>query len=142
MYLLTRLCLKATSNWMVLRTLEYQFVNAIFNVYFMSKKVMAKSIGSLIKTVKEIEDENRRGTNALEVAIDSIEQELNTFNSNETPKKKFSAEDLIKATRPITDATGKAVVAGNNLKQDDIVAAANTGRKAICDLLVTCKVCI
>ena len=103
---------------------------------------MAKSIGSLIKTVKEIEDENRRGTNALEVAIDSIEQELNTFNSNETPKKKFSTEDLIKATRPITDATGKAVVAGNNLKQDDIVAAANTGRKAICDLLVTCKVCI
>ena len=87
-------------------------------------------------------DENRRGTNALEVAIDSIEQELNTFNSNETPKKKYSAEDLIKATRPITDATGKAVVAGNNLKQDDIVAAANTGRKAICDLLVTCKVCI
>ena len=72
--------------------------------------------------------------------IDSIEQELNNFNSKDAPKKQFSAEDLIKATRPITDATTKAVVAGNNLKQDDIVAAANTGRKAICDLLVTCKV--
>ena len=101
---------------------------------------MAKSIASLIKTIKEIEDENKRGANALEVAIDSIEQELNNFNSNDAPKKQFSAEDLIKATRPITDATTKAVVAGNNLKQDDIVAAANTGRKAICDLLVTCKV--
>ena len=103
---------------------------------------MAKSIASLIKTVKEIEDENKRGSNALEAAIGSIEQELNTFNSKDAPKKQFSAEDLIKATRPITVATGKAVVAGSNLKQDDIVAAANTGRKAICDLLVTCKVCI
>ena len=103
---------------------------------------MAKSIASLIKTVKEIEDENKRGSNALEAAIGSIEQELITFNSKDAPKKQFSAEDLIKATRPITVATGKAVVAGSNLKQDDIVAAANTGRKAICDLLVTCKVCI
>ena len=103
---------------------------------------MAKSIASLIKTVKEIEDENKRGSNALEAAIGSIEQELNTFNSKDAPKKQFSAEDLIKATRPITVATGKAVVAGSNLKQDDIVAAANTGRKAICDLLVTCKVWI
>ena len=42
---------------------------------------MAKSIASLIKTVKEIEDENKRGSNALEAAIGSIEQELNTFNS-------------------------------------------------------------
>ena len=52
----------------------------------------------------------------------------------------MSAEELIKVTRPITVATGKAVSASNSLNQDAVVSAANMGRKAISDLLSTCKV--
>ena len=101
---------------------------------------MARNISSLIKTVKTIEDENSRGTRALETAIEAIGHDLETFNSKDLPQNKVSAEELIKVTRPLTIATGKAVSAGNSLKQDDIVAAANTGRQAISDLLITCKV--
>jgi talin len=101
---------------------------------------MARNISSLIKTVKTIEDENSRGTRALETAIEAIGHDLETFNSKDVPQNKVSAEELIKVTRPLTIATGKAVSAGNSLKQDDIVAAANTGRQAISDLLITCKV--
>ena len=53
---------------------------------------------------------------------------------------KAEPEDLIKATRPITLATGKAVSAGKSLKQEDIIVAANMGRKAISDMLTTAKV--
>ena len=103
-------------------------------------QVMARNISSLIKTVKTIEDENSRGTRALETAIEAIGHDLETFNSKDPPQNKVSAEELIKVTRPLTIATGKAVSAGNSLKQDDIVAAANTGRQAISELLITCKV--
>lgn len=37
-------------------------------------------------------------------------------------------------------ATAKAVSAGNSGKQEDIIVAANMGRKAISDLLTVCKV--
>ena len=37
-------------------------------------------------------------------------------------------------------ATGKAVAAGTSGKQEDVIAAANMGRKAIADLLKACKV--
>ena len=101
---------------------------------------MATNIASLIKTVKAIEDEQSRGTHALESAIEAIGQEINVFNSEDVPQKQASPEDLIKVTRPITNATAKAVYASNSQKQADIIAAANIGRKSISDLLVTCKV--
>ena len=101
---------------------------------------MATNIASLIKTVKTIEDEQSRGTQALESAIEAIGQEINVFNSEDVPQKQVPPEDLIKATRPITNATAKAVYASNSHKQADIIAAANIGRKCISDLLVTCKV--
>lgn len=39
----------------------------------------------------------------------------------------------------MTQATAKAVAAGNSCRQDDVIVAANMGRKAISDLLTTCK---
>lgn len=51
-----------------------------------------------------------------------------------------TAEDLVRATKPVTLATAKAVAAGNSCKQDDIIVAANMGRKAIFDLLMVAKV--
>ena len=52
----------------------------------------------------------------------------------------MSAEELIRYTKPITVATGKAVAAGNSGRQEDVIIAANSGRKAVSDLLRACKV--
>lgn len=54
--------------------------------------------------------------------------------------RKATPEDLVRATRPVTLATAKAVAAGNSGRQDDVIVAANMGRKAIFDLLATSKV--
>ena len=101
---------------------------------------MVTNVTSLLKTVKAVEDEHSRGTRALESSIEAIAQEIRAFDSAEAPKQKSEPEDLIRATRPITLATTKAVSAGKSLKQEDIIVAANMGRKAISDMLTTCKV--
>lgn len=48
-------------------------------------------------------------------------------------------EDLIRVTRNVTLATAKAVAAGASNLQDDIVAAANLGRRAISEMLAVCR---
>lgn len=73
-------------------------------------------------------------------SIEAIAQEIRSFDSSDHPKLKCEPEDLIRATRLITIATGKAVAAGKSQKQDDVIVAANVGRKAISDVLVACKV--
>lgn len=62
------------------------------------------------------------------------------FDSPELPRVKYTPEDLVRVTKPITLATAKAVAAGNSCFQDDVIVAANVGRKAISDMLTTCKV--
>ena len=62
------------------------------------------------------------------------------FDSEDAPKTKATPEEVVKASKPITQATAKAVGAGNSGKQEDIIAAANMGRKAISDMLTTVKV--
>ena len=101
---------------------------------------MVTNVTSLLKTVKAVEDEHTRGTRALESSIEAIAQEIRAFDSSDPPRNKAAPEDLVRATRPITLATGKAVSAGKSLKQEDIIVAANMGRKAISDMLTTCKV--
>lgn len=51
-----------------------------------------------------------------------------------------SPEMLVRCTKPITLATARAVAAGNSCKQEDIIVAANMGRKAVSDMLTVCKV--
>ena len=65
---------------------------------------------------------------------------LQAYDSNPTTDKKASAEDLIRYTKPITQATAKAVAAGNSGRQEDVIVVANMGRKAVFDLLGVCKV--
>lgn len=43
-------------------------------------------------------------------------------------------------TKGITMATAKAVAAGNSCRQEDIIATANLSRRAITDMLHSCKV--
>ncbi|RWS31093.1 talin-1-like protein [Leptotrombidium deliense] len=102
-------------------------------------KIMVNNVTSLLKTVKTVEDEHQRGTRALEATIEAIGQEIRAFESTDAPNKRSSPEDLVRVTKPVTLATAKAVAAGTSGKQDDVIVAANMSRKAIFDLLVTCK---
>lgn len=63
------------------------------------------------------------------------------MSSPEQVKTHATPEDLVRCTKPITLATAKAVAAGNSCKQEDIIIAANVGRKAISDMLTICRGC-
>uniref|UniRef100_A0A3P9K964 Talin 2b n=1 Tax=Oryzias latipes TaxID=8090 RepID=A0A3P9K964_ORYLA len=102
-------------------------------------KVMVTNVTSLLKTVKAVEDEATRGTRALEATIECIKQELTVFQSKDIPEKSTSPEEFIRMTKGITIATAKAVAAGNSAQQEDVIATANLSRKAISDMLTTCK---
>uniref|UniRef100_A0A8C7VZK7 Talin 2 n=1 Tax=Oncorhynchus mykiss TaxID=8022 RepID=A0A8C7VZK7_ONCMY len=102
-------------------------------------KVMVTNVTSLLKTVKAVEDEATRGTRALEATIECIKQELTVFQSKDVPEKSTTPEEFIRMTKGITTATAKAVAAGNSAQQEHVIATANLSRKAISDMLTTCK---
>ncbi|XP_010728674.1 talin-2 isoform X1 [Larimichthys crocea] len=102
-------------------------------------KVMVTNVTSLLKTVKAVEDEATRGTRALEATIECIKQEMSLFQSKDAPNKTTTPEEFIRMTKGITMATAKAVAAGNSARQEDIIHTANLSRKAISDMLTTCK---
>uniref|UniRef100_A0AAV2L6Y2 Talin-2 n=1 Tax=Knipowitschia caucasica TaxID=637954 RepID=A0AAV2L6Y2_KNICA len=102
-------------------------------------KVMVTNVTSLLKTVKAVEDEATRGTRALEGTIEYIRQELTVFQSREMPEQPASPDEFIRRIKGITVATTKAVAAGNSTQQEDVIATANLSRKAISDMLITCK---
>ncbi|XP_045564984.1 talin-2 isoform X1 [Salmo salar] len=101
--------------------------------------VMVTNVTSLLKTVKAVEDEATRGTRALEATIECIKQELTVFQSKDVPEKSTTPEEFIRMTKGITTATAKAVAAGNSARQEDVISTANLSRKAIFDMLTTCK---
>ncbi|XP_048825314.1 talin-2 [Brienomyrus brachyistius] len=102
-------------------------------------KVMVTNVTSLLKTVKAVEDEATRGTRALEATIECIKQELTVFQSKDIPERSTTPEEFIRMTKGITTATAKAVAAGNSARQEDVISTANMSRKAISDMLGTCK---
>ncbi|XP_035524115.1 LOW QUALITY PROTEIN: talin-1 [Morone saxatilis] len=104
-----------------------------------SAKVMVTNVTSLLKTVKAVEDEATKGTRALEATIEHIKQELAVFSSSDPPPKTTTPEEFIRMTKGITMATAKAVAAGNSCRQEDIIATANLSRRAIADMLHSCK---
>lgn len=62
------------------------------------------------------------------------------FSSSDPPPKTTTPEEFIRMTKGITMATAKAVAAGNSCRQEDIIAMANLSRRAIADMLHSCKV--
>uniref|UniRef100_A0A8C2DFQ1 Talin 1 n=1 Tax=Cyprinus carpio TaxID=7962 RepID=A0A8C2DFQ1_CYPCA len=104
-----------------------------------SAKVMVTNVTSLLKTVKAVEDEATKGTRALEATIEHIKQELAVFSSTDPPPKTATPEEFIRMTKGITLATAKAVAAGNSCRQEDVIATANLSRRAIADMLHSCK---
>ena len=59
---------------------------------------MAK-VSSLLKTVKNVEDEAGRGVRSLENTIDSIDADLKVFDSDAPPKTNATPQDLIRSTK-------------------------------------------
>uniref|UniRef100_A0A8C8ML39 Talin 1 n=1 Tax=Oncorhynchus tshawytscha TaxID=74940 RepID=A0A8C8ML39_ONCTS len=104
-----------------------------------SAKVMVTNVTSLLKTVKAVEDEATKGTRGLEATIEHIKQELAVFSNGDPPPKTSTPEDFIRMTKGITQATAKAVAAGNSCRQEDVIATANLSRRAIADMLHSCK---
>lgn len=100
---------------------------------------MVTNVTSLLKTAKAVEDEYTRGTRALKSTIEAISQELNALDNMDNLNQAVNPEDLVRCTKSITVATAKAVAAGSSGKQDDIIMAADMGRKAIVELLAICK---
>lgn len=101
---------------------------------------MVTNVTSLLKTVKTVEDEQQRGTRALEATIDGIEGEVRNYETgNMYIMQDVTPEHLIRITKPVTLATAKAVAAGTSGKQDDVIVVANMGRKATHDLLTVCR---
>lgn len=101
---------------------------------------MVTNVTSLLKTVKAVEDEHTRGTRALESTIEAIAQEIRNSNLPENLKSSILPEDLIRCTKNISISTAKAVSAGTSCNQDDIISAANIGRKSVSDMLIICKI--
>ena len=60
---------------------------------------MVAKVSSMLKTVKNVEDEAGRGVRSLENTIDSIDADLAEFNSSRPPKKDAGPEDLIRSTK-------------------------------------------
>lgn len=107
-------------------------------------KVMVTKVTSLLKTVKTVEDEEQRGTRALEAAIEAMEHEIGSFAMTAGADGHHNGaaanpEELLRVTRPVTEATGRAMAAAASLQQDDIIAAANLGRKVASNILSVAK---
>jgi talin len=66
-----------------------------------SAKIMVTNVTQLLRTVKTVEDESQRGTNALEIAIESIGQELQAYNNGQIPTNRTTPEELIRATKQV-----------------------------------------
>ena len=66
-----------------------------------SAKVMVTNVTSLLRTVKTVEDESQRGTNALEMTIESIGQELLVYNNESKPSNRTTPEELIRVTKQV-----------------------------------------
>ena len=103
-------------------------------------KGVIMNITNFLKSVKMFEDESSRGSRAVESSIEAIAQEIHEFSSEHEPRLAEAApEDVIRANRAITHATHKIVAASASGRQEDLLAAANLGRRAVTELLTTCK---
>ena len=65
---------------------------------------------------------------------------VQSYMTTDRVERKITPDELMRCAKPITVATAKAVAAGNSGRQDDVIAAANMGRKAVFDLLHACRV--
>lgn len=62
-------------------------------------QVMVAKVSSLLKTVKNVEDEASKGVQSLENTIEAIDAGIRAYNSGELNVPKASPQELIRATK-------------------------------------------
>jgi talin len=65
-------------------------------------KTMVTNVTSLLRTVKIVEDKTHRGTHALEITMESIDQELHNYNHRSYSTNQVTPEDLIRVTKQVS----------------------------------------
>ena len=60
---------------------------------------MVAKVSSLLKTVKNVEEEAGKGVRSLENTIDAIDAELEKYDSSDPPASDATPEDLIRSTK-------------------------------------------
>ena len=105
-------------------------------------KGVIMNISNFIKFVKMFEEESSRGTRAVQISIEAIAQEIHNFSSmheHEPRLEEAKPEYVIRAIHAITQSAHKIMEASASRRQEDLLAAANMGRRAVTVLLTTCK---
>jgi len=107
-----------------------------------SAKTVVGNVTTMLRCVKSAEDTSGRGEAAIETAIEAIGQQIAALNNTDVADQQTGGEatpeDLVAATKAVTEAVAD-VVAASNEDQDQVVAAANSGRKVVIEILATCK---
>ena len=124
---------------------------------------MVGNVTSLLRCVKTAEDTHGRSEAATEAAIEAIGREIVQLHIDDDQKqtgKEATPEDLVAATRAVTEAVAGldlqsyyfsdqpiqqrrivvGLVSASDEDQDQVVAAVNLGKKVVSEMLSTCKV--
>jgi len=103
-------------------------------------KTVVGNVTTLLRCVKTAEDTSGRGEAASEAAIEAIGQEIAALHmdNEQQTRREATPEDLVAATKAVTEAVA-GVVAASDEDQDQVVAAVNSGKKVINEMLATCK---
>ncbi|KAI6238292.1 BMA-TLN-1, isoform b [Aphelenchoides fujianensis] len=104
-----------------------------------SAKSMVGNLKNLLQTVQSMQQKGQHGTYALESAIHAIAFAVKQYDNNELRvDKQATAEEVVRATRAVSEASKRAAsTAKNALDQEQVVAAANFARQAVADMLHT-----
>ncbi|PSN52989.1 Talin-1 [Blattella germanica] len=100
-----------------------------------SQEQLAVAAQNAVSTIVQLAEAVKYGA----ASLGSNNPEAQALNTPEQIKSHATPEELVRCTKAITVATAKAVAAGNSCKQEDVISAANMGRKAISDMLTICK---
>ncbi len=71
---------------------------------------MVAKVSTLLKTVKNVEDEASKVVRSLENTIDAIDAGIVEYNSSNPPASDATPEDLIRSTKVCITCTGKTCI--------------------------------
>ena len=102
-----------------------------------ASRAVISDITGLLEAVQSWEEEAGRGKRALQAAVVAITGELGRLEGGSDGEAEGGAGPgaLLVAGRAVTRATQQAVVAGQAGGQESLLAAANTGRRAVAELV-------